>query len=181
VLERVAHTPLNDRCTDRIEIVPHAPAGIISLRPLPPHEAFREAVRAAYGVELPDHLAVVGDESMHVCGIRPTEWWLVLEDLPNRCSIPPGERSLGEAGIAIDLSDAVVRYSVSGPATFDFVTAGCALDVQSGALRPGRCARTRFAHVPVVLVGTHQGIDLYVGRSYRDYFETWVDSVMAAM
>jgi sarcosine oxidase subunit gamma len=53
---------------------------------------------------------------------------------------------------------------------------GCGLDLHPRSFPAGRCARTRFAQIPVVLDCPDEDsrFDMYAGRSYRQYLHEWL-------
>ena len=81
----------------------------------------------------------------------------------------------GVAVSAVDLGDAWPALELGGPDSFDWLAQGCALDAR--ALGASRCARTRLAQAPVVLVAWPggAGVTVRVERSYLDYVECWLE------
>ena len=52
---------------------------------------------------------------------------------------------------------------------------GCALDLDRSRFPPGRCARTRFAGMPIILSRTQPStFELILASSYGDYLFLWL-------
>jgi sarcosine oxidase subunit gamma len=76
----------------------------------------------------------------------------------------------GSSCRATTLSSGLVRIEVEGSNVRELLAKGCGLDLRPESFGPNRCARTRFAEMPVVLA--HIRDDAFwciVSASYADY------------
>jgi len=118
--------------------------------------------------------ATLAGASRVLC-LGPAEWLVVspnLEQLRERYEIEARAQ-----GIAlVDFDDALTGIVVAGPAARDVLSKNCGLDLHPGAFPPGRCARTRFAQIPVVIecLDDSPRFALYCGCSYFDYLHAVV-------
>lgn len=118
----------------------------------------------------------------------------LLDEVRLLC-ISPGEwlmTSLSKSGIAIrdtiakdlraqnvefaDLSAGHAVIEVAGPSVRDVLSKGCGIDLHPRTLFAGRCVRTRFAQIPLVIdcVQDPDRFELYAGRSYTHYLKDWL-------
>jgi sarcosine oxidase subunit gamma len=106
----------------------------------------------------------------------PTDW-LILATSPDAASLLKTltEGFRGSPYRVTDVSVALARFQLEGPYARTVISKACALDLHPKAFPPGRCARTRFAGMPVVLhcreAATFEGI---VASSYREYLLSWL-------
>jgi sarcosine oxidase gamma subunit len=126
-------------------------------------------------------MAVHRGDGFLLLRLGPQEGWLCCT-LERRAAlerlIRPVIAQLQAQAVAvsvIDLGDAWPALELSGPDSFDWLAQGCALDVR--ALGMHRCARTRLAQAPVVVVPWPElaGVTLRVERSYLGYVERWFE------
>jgi sarcosine oxidase, subunit gamma len=107
----------------------------------------------------------------------PTDWLVIAtnEDLPGlREQLAAAFQ--GNPFRATDVSIALARIEINGPDSRDVLAKGCSLDLHPSRFPPGRCARTRFAAMPVVVRCTQANeFDCIVARSYRDYLLSWLE------
>ena len=98
--------------------------------------------------------------------IGPGDWLIVSSG----SSAP----EISGSGLAlVDLSDGLVALAVSGPAAREVLSKGCGLDLHRFAA--GKCTRTRFAQIPVVLECLDETrFELHVARSYLHYLRAWL-------
>lgn len=113
--------------------------------------------------------------------LGPDEWLVVGS---------PG----GAAGIADWLEDAfaglhrsVVDVSANravleleGGERLDRLASGCGLDLHPRAWRPGMCAQTLLAHVPVILQERDETTRVFVRPSFAGYLIDWLLAVAAS-
>ena len=76
---------------------------------------------------------------------------------------------------ATDMSSAYVCFELTGPASRTVLAMGCGIDLHLQSLKPGHCARTLFAGVPVIMVAKGDNdFDLYLDRNLSGYFQKWL-------
>jgi sarcosine oxidase subunit gamma len=136
----------------------------------------QDAARAAAALLLPvEPLASAGQDPVALW-MSPDQWLLVSEsasaaDVMNRCG-----KALGDIlHNATDASDALACFLVEGPGARDLLATGSGVDFDDRAFPPGRCVRTRFAKLAVVVhaVGAER-FELIFDRSAAQYLEQWL-------
>lgn len=75
-----------------------------------------------------------------------------------------------------DVSAGHAVIEVTGVSAREVLSKGCGIDLHPRVLFAGRCVRTRFAQVPVVIdcVQDPDRFELYTGRSYTHYLKDWL-------
>lgn len=110
--------------------------------------------------------------------LAPTEWWLVSKDRSDSGQSEPLVTDVqGHNFVAVNLADGFVGLEVRGPVARTVLAKGCGLDFHLRAFPAGRCARTRFAQIPVVIVHEDdtECFQLHVARSYSQYLSSWLN------
>lgn len=80
----------------------------------------------------------------------------------------------GRTAAAVDVSDALVTFLLEGPRVRDLLLRGTGLDCDDVAFGPGRCTRTRFAQLPVILRPlARDRIELMVDRGPAAWLQDW--------
>lgn len=76
----------------------------------------------------------------------------------------------------VDLSDGTAGLELGGAASRELLSKGCGLDFHPSVFPPGRCARTRFAQIPVIVECLDESFrfQLLVARSYQAYLHAWM-------
>lgn len=126
---------------------------------------------------LPNEVGATLAGSMGVLCIGPGDWLVVSRgytDPAVRQEIEPDAQK--EGLVLVDLSDGLAGLGLRGSATRELLSKGCGLDLHPGNFPAGRCARTRFAQIPVVVACLDEDFrfELYVGRSYLQYLHDWL-------
>jgi sarcosine oxidase, subunit gamma len=129
------------------------------------------------GWELPSQVGLTLSEAMRILCTAPGEWLLVSQ--ANHAS---GLREFIEAdrlrqGMAlVDLTSGLEVLGVGGPAVRQVLSKGCGLDFHPRRFPCGRCARTRFAQIPVLLdcIEELDRFELYVTRSHAQCLKDWL-------
>jgi sarcosine oxidase, subunit gamma len=76
---------------------------------------------------------------------------------------------------ATNVSQALACIEIQGPSVRELLLKGCALDLHPSHFPPGRCARTRFAALPVLIHCTQPAtFRCIVTSSCRDYLLSWL-------
>lgn len=107
----------------------------------------------------------------------PGDWLLLSKDSDATYVRERIQADLLSQGLSlVDLSEAYAGFHVRGPLAAEVLSKGCGLDFHPRVFPAGRCARTRFAQVPVVIECIEPGqlYELTVARSYRHYLSTWL-------
>ncbi|HEY4213292.1 MAG TPA: sarcosine oxidase subunit gamma family protein [Steroidobacteraceae bacterium] len=115
---------------------------------------------------------------IQVLCLGPGEWLAIstTEAGPRIRDRVGGELAAGGLGM-VDLTEGLGPMEVSGARAAELLSKGCGLDFDPDVFRPGTCARTRLAQVPVVIVRGDDTtrFELYVSRSYLSYLTAWVE------
>ena len=110
--------------------------------------------------------------------LGPDEWLLVTHSGAGRAATLIGEigAALGSAHhSAVDVSAARTVFELWGAERYDVLAAGCGLDLHERSWRPGTCAQTLLARVPMLLQ-EHDGMTrLFVRSSLERYLVTWLE------
>ncbi len=121
------------------------------------------------GQDLPDsYHEMARHGAAGICRLGPDEW-LVIGARPEG-NPPPSV-------IAVDFSSARSVLRLDGPGATDLLAAGCALDLDGGALSPGRFAQARLGPFAVLLLAPPDrdgAIDILVARSYARSLTAWL-------
>lgn len=80
----------------------------------------------------------------------------------------------GLPAVVAPATDGFVLLQLAGPAVATVLARGTTLD--PAQLRPGRCAATRFAQVPALLLPDAEGVLLLARRSLAAYLRDWFDA-----
>jgi sarcosine oxidase, subunit gamma len=129
------------------------------------------------GSELPSQVGATSSRQMRVLCLGPADWLIVGEGL-NAAHIY--ERVAAEVRrqelVLVDQSQGLAILRVQGRAARELLSKGCGLDLHVRSFPFGRCARTRFAQIPVVIdcVGESDLFELYFARSYLAHLRSWL-------
>ena len=108
--------------------------------------------------------------------LAPGEWLLISDTLPAQ-TLREHARHFREQGIAAASPSAgLAAIQLEGPAARNVLAKSCGLDLHPSSFRIGACTRTRLAQLPVIIdyLEATPRFELYVGRSYRSYLESWL-------
>jgi heterotetrameric sarcosine oxidase gamma subunit len=126
--------------------------------------------------ELPSHVGEVRSGAVRALCTAPGEWLVVSPGSSDRQT----QESLGWAGVNgltfVDVSAGLVALECRGLRARDVLSKGCGLDLDLAHFPPDRCARTRFAQIPVIVdcMPDPSQFQLYAARSYGRHLETWL-------
>ena len=138
--------------------------------------ALRDAVRTAYGVDLPDTSRFVAGASAGFIGTGPGQWLAVSERLPNGDLARDLSAKLkGRASIS-DQSDGRAVIRIGGPRARDVLAKGLPLDLHESVFGPGNAATSVIALMGVTLwqVNDAPTYDIAVFRSLAGSFWKWL-------
>jgi sarcosine oxidase, subunit gamma len=151
-----------------------SPAGFrqVGLRLLPPFPAYLAGLPLPLS---PNRVAAMG--SVRVLWLGPDEWLVVS---PEDGGADLGERlarAVARRRAAVtDLSSSHAVVEIAGAAARTLLAAGCGLDLHPRSFRPGQCAQTLLARVPVILdqLDPAPRYRLFVRRSYARWLCDWL-------
>ena len=130
------------------------------------------AAAAAAGVAeapAPGHAVVSGDATL--MRTEPLRWWLLGE-------APLAPPAIDAAdGTCLDLGHGRWRMRITGPSAPALLARLVAVDLRSDAPASGRVVTTPLHHVPVTLLASAEGADLFLPRSHaRALWELTVET-----
>jgi heterotetrameric sarcosine oxidase gamma subunit len=133
--------------------------------------------------DLPPRVGHTAPGPVRVLCVAPVEWLLISHEQSAadlRAAFSPS--LLEGGGVLVDLTDGIAAFEVQGIAVRDVLAQACGLDFHPTRFPPGKCARTRFAQIPVVIDCIDEShFELYVSRSYGHYLQSWLlDSAATA-
>jgi heterotetrameric sarcosine oxidase gamma subunit len=123
----------------------------------------------------PAHRLTVPAEC-RLLSVAPGEWLLTSDTLAmgqmRDWAYKYREFGIASAGPSHGLAVLVLQ----GLGAQDVLSQGCGLDFHASRFTPGTCTRTRLAQLPVIIdyVDATPRFELYVGRSYRSYLQSWL-------
>jgi heterotetrameric sarcosine oxidase gamma subunit len=138
--------------------------------------ALREAVRAAYGLELPAGPQVVAGPTVAFIGTGPGQWMAVSETLRNGTLAEELSRRLVGLASVTDQSDGRAVIRITGPRSREVLAKGLPVDLHPSAFGPGSAATSVIALMGVTLwqvdgAPTH---DIALFRSLAGSFWKWL-------
>jgi len=148
---------------------------------LPEHTTGGKPVMLA-GRELPSQVGGTLSGPMRVLCVGPGEWVIVSSEHPASAVRERLEPDLPKHGLAlVDLTDGLAGLEVRGSATRDVLSKACGLDLHPRSFPVGRCARTRFAQIPVIITSLDEPprFELYMVRSHFHYLRAWLGDAAA--
>jgi sarcosine oxidase, subunit gamma len=114
---------------------------------------------------------------LRVLNLGPGEWLAVSDVLQSPKLKESLDRHLNSDSIAAtDISNGLKALRVEGPAARELLARGCGLDLDPEHFPAGRCTRTRFAQLAVVVhcLDAKPRFDLYAGRSFLPWLKSWL-------
>ena len=152
----------------------------IGLRLRPPFPAYLAGLPLPLE---PNRTAVMG--AVRSLWLGPDEWLVTAPEAASPGLLTRLQRAVGGRRAAItDLSSSRAVLALSGARASDLLAAGCGLDLHPRVFRPGQCAQTLFARMPIILDQT--GADppqyrLLVRRSYARWLAAWLIDAAAGL
>lgn len=142
---------------------------------LPEHRVGKASLRLE-GHELSSEVGATVVTPFHILCLSPGEWLIVADQpLPSSTAQRLATELTAQGAVLIDSTDGLAVVTVRGSLARDVLSKGCGLDFDPQAFGVGRCARTRFAQMGVLV--THSDASefrLYVARSYLRYLTDWL-------
>jgi sarcosine oxidase subunit gamma len=113
--------------------------------------------------------------------LGPDEWLVVGAPGSAPAITAALRRALaGEHHSVVDTSANRTVVEQAGEGRFDLLTQGCGIDLHPRAWRPGSCAQTLLARVPVLLQERHQATRVFVRASFAAHLADWLRAAGAA-
>jgi sarcosine oxidase, subunit gamma len=133
-------------------------------------------VEQALGVVWPHDSGAVACGRAAILCIGPTDWLVIASDPDAAALLDWFEEAFeGSAFRATNVSQALARIKIDGPAARLLLAKGCSLDLHPPRFAPGRCTRTRLAGMPVIVRCTQPStFECIVTSSYGDYLLSWL-------
>ncbi len=149
------------------------PLAMVEIAAIPRVPLARADIEACLGLTLPPaNTAQAGVRTTLWCG--PERWLVVGERATQTLLLTQLERAAAGTAAITDVSDARTVLRVAGAASALLVK-GCAIDLDSAAMKPGRVTATSLARLHVLLhrVDQSPSFDVYVCRSYAEFLWGW--------
>jgi sarcosine oxidase subunit gamma len=156
--------------------------GFVLIQGDPGDSFLHKAMREQIGVAVPEPQVASISGEYALLWMAPKQWLLELPAARALTVQAALVNRLGPAlAAAIDISDALACFDVSGDAAVDVLMTGCPLELHSHAFAANRVARTAFAGVPLIVwrPGNPGHFRCLVDRSFADHFWTWLAEVPA--
>lgn len=115
---------------------------------------------------------------------RGPEHWLVTSEAVRASDLITEITAATEGSLCaiVDISDAVTAFQLQGSAVPTLLARGTSLDLDRAAFGPGRCARTRFADLAVLLRPLEEnGYEVLADRSEAQFLLDWVRDAAAGL
>lgn len=124
----------------------------------------------------PAHVGDTLNGPIRVQCVAPGDWLILSHQFPSAELRKELQAGLPEGLVLVDMSDAFASLEITGSAARDVLSKGCCLDFHPRVFLVGRCARTRFAQMPVVLecLDDTPRFEMTVARSYHHYLHSWL-------
>jgi methylglutamate dehydrogenase subunit D len=138
--------------------------------------ALKEAVAAAYGVELPESSAVAQGPAVNFVGYGPGQWLAVSESLANEALARDLSAKLRGLASISDQSGGRTVLRVSGPRARDVLAKGLPIDLDPRAFPLGSAATSVISLMGVQLwqVDDTRSYDVAIFRSLSQSFWRWL-------
>ncbi|KPH79555.1 sarcosine oxidase subunit gamma [Bosea vaviloviae] len=156
--------------------------GIASLiAPAAGEAALAEAVKAAFGLDLPATPAIARAGHHAAVWAGPGQWLLLAE---TRSGFSDALQALSGVAAVAEQSSGRAALRLSGPRIRDALAKGCMLDLHPVAFPVGMAALTSIAHIGVHLWRAQdcpEGavFEIMVARSFAGSFWSWLSASVA--
>ncbi len=162
---------------DGIHVGEAAAEPVLVLRIWRPDKAVHAALAQQGWPTEPNSVSTLDDDG-RVAWVAPGEWVLLGRDAA--AIVARAAPALDGTHYHLsDLSAASLRISIEGQNARRLIAKGCSLDLHPQVFGPGRCARSVFAQLPVLVLCRAEDIfELQVDVSWRDYLLSWLRQAM---
>jgi sarcosine oxidase subunit gamma len=120
--------------------------------------------------------AVVNGGYADILCTGPADWLMVSTDPDIEPLLERLQKAFEHSAYrATNMSSALRRTQIEGTHARALLSKGCGLDIHPQTFPPGRCARTRFAGIPVIVRCTEESaFQCIVAASYVEYLDSWL-------
>jgi heterotetrameric sarcosine oxidase gamma subunit len=141
------------------------------------------AAQAAAILDLPVEPLTSRGNGPTALWIAPDQWLLIDDAVSSDELMEDVRGRLGAlVHIATDASDALACFVVEGPAACNLLSMGTGVDFDSSSFGPGKCVRTRFAKLALLIRCIEPDrFELFVDSSTAEYLEAWLRRAMAGV
>lgn len=138
--------------------------------------ALREAIRQAYGVDLPKGCGRVEGNGIAFVWAGPDQWLAIAEGDGTRDLETELKAKLADIASVVDQSDGRVIVRISGTRAREVLAKGVPVDLHPRVFGPGSVAITHASHIGVILwqLDDAPTYELAMFRSYADSFAHWL-------
>jgi sarcosine oxidase subunit gamma len=143
--------------------------------------AVADAVRAAFGVELPDAPRHVAGREIAFIWSGPAQWLAHTETAPAAGMEALLAGSLSGLASIVDQSHGRTLLRVTGPRVRDALAKGLAVDLHPSAFKVGDTAVSAVAHIGIHLwqIDEHPTYEIAVPRGFALSFWHWLEASAA--
>jgi sarcosine oxidase subunit gamma len=152
------------------------PRSIIRVQTWDSQAAAPSTVEQALGIAWPHETGACLSGRVDIICTGPADWLVIVPD-PDGAELLQqlDEAFMGSPFRATNVSQALARIEIDGPDARVLLAKGCSLDLYPSCFPPGRCARTRFAGMPIIVRCIQQfTFECIVTSSYADYLRSWL-------
>jgi sarcosine oxidase subunit gamma len=172
-----AQRPAMPNITAGVQITPLGRRTVLRVKSwLREHTAGDKPVVLA-GQALSSQVGATQSGPARVLSIAPGEWLIVSHEHPALSLRGRIEHDLLEQGLVlVDLTGGLAAVEVRGSATRELLSKGCGIDFHPRSFPAGRCVRTRFAQIPMVIECLDEPVrfELTASQSYFHYLHAWL-------
>lgn len=138
--------------------------------------ALHDAIRSAYGAELPNGSGRVEGKDIAFVWAGPGQWLAIAERDEDRDLEVELKGKLAGIASVVDQSDGRVIVRISGARARDVLVKGVPIDLHPRAFKPGNVAITHASHIGIILwqLDDKPTYEAAMFRSYADSFAHWL-------
>jgi sarcosine oxidase, subunit gamma len=134
-------------------------------------------VEQALGATWPQDMGTIANGRADILCVGPADWLVMTTELDGTALVQRLNEAFEQTTFcATNVSQGLARIEVGGPEVRVLLNKGCALDLHPSRFAPGRCVRTRFAGMPLVIRCTRPfAFECIVALSYQHYLLSWLN------
>jgi sarcosine oxidase subunit gamma len=131
-------------------------------------------VERVVGISWPQETGAVANGRGNILCTGPSDWLFISGDPDAAALLQQLEEAFeGSSFRATNVSSALARIELESPEVRALLAKACSLDLHPSRFPPGRCARTRFAGIPVIIHCTRTStFECIVVISYAEYLNS---------
>jgi sarcosine oxidase subunit gamma len=155
----------------------YQPAAVMEIRSWSPEHKNGGKGCTLESRELPCEPGAILIDRCRILALAPGEWMLISDSqAPAAIHQQAAAELAGQGAVLVDMTDGFGALKVHGPMAREVLSKGCGLDFHPTGFPVGRCARTRFAQLSVIVEHTDDAptFHLYVPRSYLAFLADWL-------